>query len=430
MVRPILLIRIALKLGMTVAAADRARAGDYVLAIDPPAVDVGGIVTVCWSAPVAGPLDWIAMAKVGADLDDFLPWYQYVNGVINGCTNFTAPQVAGFYEFRYFLRNKLELAGVSQPITVRCIGDEHCHDPDLCTADKCQSGLCHHFSFDADDIVLTFTPALVPRRGSLYVSWMIPEERNSLFDWISVAEVGFPDNDYDSYQYTDGSVSGFRVFAAPANPGLYEARYYVQNGDCVVGRSEPFEVCDPVADHECPCFTNSDCNDSKGCSVDACASGVCVNEHPTYGQYSIRACPAQASPGIPMTACWDVTTDDPPNPNDSIDFFYDGITIFNYTNGERSGCWTLPAPKHTGPAVFRYRLGDGRSCATAIADPIDLCPSCNIAVLENASDFLDCLQGPSAPAPMDCGNFETNCDGRIDLCDVALFQRYFSTGGP
>jgi hypothetical protein len=95
-------------------------------------------------------------------------------------------------------------------------------------------------------VSLTVTPDVVTPGGQLQVSWAIPGSHFS--DWIGLFIVGASDFDYLDYQNTNGATAGTQTWTAPAQPGLYEFRYFRFNPDCsewggydVVARS-PFMV--------------------------------------------------------------------------------------------------------------------------------------------------------------------------------------------
>jgi hypothetical protein len=89
---------------------------------------------------------------------------------------------------------------------------------------------------------LTVTPGVVTPGGQLQVSWAIPASRFSDSDWIGLAIVGGSDFDYLDYQNTNGATSGTQTWTAPAQPGLYEFRYFRANLFDYVFDDDDFDV--------------------------------------------------------------------------------------------------------------------------------------------------------------------------------------------
>jgi hypothetical protein len=93
-------------------------AGSHTLTASPTTVKVRGTITVQWTAPTGSSTrDWIGLYKVGDGALSFISWI-YTNGSTSGSSNFTAPGVAGQYEFRYMLNNGTTEAARSGPVTV------------------------------------------------------------------------------------------------------------------------------------------------------------------------------------------------------------------------------------------------------------------------------------------------------------------------
>ena len=86
--------------------------------------------------------------------------------------------------------------------------------------------------------------AYVVSPGSpLSVSWVAPSGR-SIYDWIAIYKVGSSDFAYDEiwWSYTQGSSAGTFTISAPAQPGLYEFRYFSDDGFEVAAKSSVIEV--------------------------------------------------------------------------------------------------------------------------------------------------------------------------------------------
>ena len=90
---------------------------------------------------------------------------------------------------------------------------------------------------------LTVSAETVTAGGSLSVSWVAPPGR-SPYDWISIYKPGSRNEAYDDiwWDYTKGATMGTFTIRAPAEPGLYEFRYFLDDGFEMVARSSLIEV--------------------------------------------------------------------------------------------------------------------------------------------------------------------------------------------
>jgi IPT/TIG domain len=80
-------------------------------------IDVGGQMSVSWTAPGARAADWIAVVRVGGSYDD--DWYGLTHGATSGTHTLNAPTRPGQYEFRYLLDGGFLAAARSSPVEVR-----------------------------------------------------------------------------------------------------------------------------------------------------------------------------------------------------------------------------------------------------------------------------------------------------------------------
>jgi hypothetical protein len=99
------------------------------------------------------------------------------------------------------------------------------------------------FTYGADlPYVLTADANTVRAGDQLKVSWTAPI--GGVLDWIGLLKVGDPSTNYESgwWQYTDGALSGTFTLRAPTEPGLYEFRYWLDDGFVEVVRSSPITV--------------------------------------------------------------------------------------------------------------------------------------------------------------------------------------------
>ena len=91
--------------------------GPFTLTPSINVVDVGGDMSVSWTAPAGRPGDWIAVFRVGASYED--EWYGLTKGATSGSHTLTAPARPGQYEFRYLVDDRYFDVARSSPVTVR-----------------------------------------------------------------------------------------------------------------------------------------------------------------------------------------------------------------------------------------------------------------------------------------------------------------------
>lgn len=103
------------------SGVERSAAGTYTLTAGPTPAPPGRTLTVSWSAPISetSPSDWIALYPVGADNFNHLAW-SYTYGEPTGQLQFAAPLSDGVYEFRYLVQNGYTHVAVSNPVSVLC----------------------------------------------------------------------------------------------------------------------------------------------------------------------------------------------------------------------------------------------------------------------------------------------------------------------
>jgi hypothetical protein len=81
--------------------------------------------------------------------------------------------------------------------------------------------------FTYGPVTLTVSSTTVTPRGTLAVSWAVPNGR-VVWDWIGLFEVGEANEDWINnwWQYTYGAASGTFTLNAPPHPGRYEFRFF------------------------------------------------------------------------------------------------------------------------------------------------------------------------------------------------------------
>ena len=167
----------------------------------PATVTFGTEFTVTWGETVH-PRDWISIAAVGADADTYTT-YRRVES--NDSVSLRAPAEPGLYEVRYVLDEGSKTLA-STPVEV----------------------------IEAEQTVSA--PATVTFGTDFTVTW---GETVHPRDWISIAPVGADVGTYATYRRVEGNDSV--SLRAPAEPGLYEVRYVLDEGSKMLA-STPVEV--------------------------------------------------------------------------------------------------------------------------------------------------------------------------------------------
>ena len=90
---------------------------------------------------------------------------------------------------------------------------------------------------------LSVSAERVTAGSPLSVSWVAPLGR-SPYDWISIYKAGSRNEAYDDiwWDYTKGATTGTFTIRAPSEPGLYEFRYFLDDGFGMVAKSSMIEV--------------------------------------------------------------------------------------------------------------------------------------------------------------------------------------------
>ena len=202
----------------------------------PASVTFGTEFTVTWSETV-NPRDWITIVPVGAEEGDYLA-FQRVQG--NDSVEIRAPADPGLYEVRYVLDEGSKTLA-STPVEV----------------------------VEAEQSVSA--PGIVRAESTFEVSW---SETVNPRDWVTIVPVGADEGDYLAFQRVQGN--DIVELQAPAEPGLYEVRYVLDEGSKTLA-SSPVEV---VA-------ADAPLDDGAGLSV-----------------------PASAAPGETISVSWTIAPED------------------------------------------------------------------------------------------------------------------------
>jgi hypothetical protein len=395
-------------------------AAGFSVSATPATVNLGGTITVSWTAPAGRPTnDWVALYAVGAPDTSYL-WFQYTGGATSGTANAPAPTQGGQYEFRYLLQNGYTDIVRSNTVTVTVSG-----------------------------FTLVATPSTVSPGGSVSVSWTAPSGRPTN-DWIGLYAAGAADTSYLAYQYTGGATSGSVNMVMPTQTGQYQFRYLLQNGYTDVVRSNAVSVASsgvtptisavlssnvtasgatitwttnepttsqvaygPTTSYGSVTAANTTLVTTHSVPLSGLAAGtpyhyqvtstdasanIAVSGDYTFttaasgAGYTLTATPSTVSVGASITVAW--TAPAGSATNDWVGLFQVGAAntayiSFQYTGGATTGSFSLAAPGSAGQYEFRYLLqnaytsvatsnavtvSSGSGSYTLAASPADLNP--------------------------------------------------------
>ena len=167
----------------------------------PETAMAGSSFAVSWSDPVH-PRDWVTIVPVGADEGTYTAFHRVGS---DGGRDLVAPAEQGLYEVRYVL-NDGDVTLARAPIEV--MGAEA--------------------SISAPETAMA--------GSSFGVTWSDPVHPR---DWVTIVPVGADEGTYTVFHRV-GSDDG-RDIVAPADPGLYEVRYVLNEGGVTLARA-PIEV--------------------------------------------------------------------------------------------------------------------------------------------------------------------------------------------
>lgn len=192
---------------VTVSGGGGGGGGSLALTLSVPStVSSGSTMTVNWTVTsgTALPTDWIGIYPPGADDASFVTW-GYAGGGTS--TTLNAPTSAGTYEVRYFENAGWNRIATSGTFTVGGGGGG---------------------GGGGGSYTVAATPTTVAPGGSVTVNWTASGGASG-GDWVAVADVGSVEGYFIDYQYLGSGTSGSLTFTAPATPGSYEFRLYLNN---------------------------------------------------------------------------------------------------------------------------------------------------------------------------------------------------------
>lgn len=204
---------------ITAAHAGVTRTANFTVRLSPSSFSVSGspatvaprgALTASWNVPAGRPSsDWIGLYLIGAANTSYLA-YHYTGGVPSGSKGFTAPAQPGVYEFRYLLRGGNTDIARSAPINVATSTPAPGPAP-------------------VGDYTIAASPLTVAPKGLWTVNWTAPAG-HSANDWIGLYRAGAANTAYQFYRFTGAAASGSFTVPVPAQVGLYEFRYMINNG--------------------------------------------------------------------------------------------------------------------------------------------------------------------------------------------------------
>ena len=196
-------VRLQLNAGDRVLARTPIEVVDADVTLSAPAqVVVGSAFPVTWQAEGLHPRDYVTIVPAGAD-DGTYGDYDRMEGDAEG--ELRAPAEPGLYEVRLQL-DAGDRVLARAPVEV-IEGDVSLNGPDRVRAET--------------EITVSWGGVIHPR------------------DYVAIVPIGTPDGEQSDYRRVGDADRG--TFTAPAEPGAYEVRYYLDHGDRVMAR-RPIEV--------------------------------------------------------------------------------------------------------------------------------------------------------------------------------------------
>jgi len=166
------------------------------LCVDDTVISTTEEVFANWHSSTPSSLDWVAIVPRGEDWSNGDEWV-YTGGNATGNFSFNAPSIPGLYDVVYYYNNGMSDL-VRVPITV---------------------GLINAYV----------------NNSALIINWSYLGNRHAK-DWVTVVEQGYSWYDED-WAYTNGAVNGSVILDLPNQTGIYDVRYYHNNGFDIVFES-------------------------------------------------------------------------------------------------------------------------------------------------------------------------------------------------
>lgn len=389
-------IRWSMVLTVVFLTAQSALAGGYTLTVSPDQALPGEILVVSWTAPAGGTTDsdWIALYHVGNSNSLYMD-YQYTGGETTGSLNFTAPNAVGLFEFRYLLNGGYTYAAVGNTLEVSRTRGAGVTGPRVLMLSGGQSA--------ADSALAS---VLEDRGLDVTIGPAVPSWDGTQFDLSEFAAVAVPHN----FNWT-GALQGTGIAAL--------ADFVLEGGGLVTGewslwgafsrRQASFLTLVPVEDY-------------------------CGYNHAVSTTYSRATRDSVIHDGLPPSFNFPLAniggTESCFGARPEAKVFFtssngggqadaDGLVGWSYGRGRVASFSTLLSGVELANADYARLVGNTVVWASQSACTAEAVTPANLAA------FVSCLTGPGVGFEAGCELRDLDCNGRIDLRDVAFLQRTF-----
>lgn len=166
-----------------------------------------------------GASDWLALAATSAANTSYTTFIYVGAGVTTKTWTVKMPTTPGTYEFRLFANNGYTRLATSPTVTVtNSSGNPNAPPP-----------------------TLSVNTTTVAPRGSLTVT--LTDGAGGQFDWLGFAATTAANSSYITFTYVGAGVTTRTwTITAPATPGTYEFRLFLNNGYTRAATSLPIVV--------------------------------------------------------------------------------------------------------------------------------------------------------------------------------------------
>ena len=334
------------------------------LTVDKTQAEPGETITATLTDGFGNAYDWLALAEVGSPDAAYVEFSYVGAGVTDTTWSIAAPSAPGQYEFRYFLDNGYTRMATSDVIVVA----PSTPPPDP-TGPELQVDVTAVTTGDQITVTLSGGPG-----GAL--------------DWLAFADVGAPDSSYVEYRYVGTDVTDTTwTVTAPATPGQYEFRLFLDNGYERAATSEVVVVAAPPPP------------DPADLSLDVDLTSVLPGDTVTL---SVTAAPGGATDWLALAA---VGAPDASH----VQWTYVGAGVTDRT-------WVVTMPTTPGDYEFRLFLDNGyeraATSATVTVEDVPAAPqltvdttaaapggSVTVTLTGGAGNLRDWLSFASTDAP-------------------------------
>ena len=189
------------------------------IAVSATSVAPGADVTATLTNAPGGASDWLALAATSAANTSYTTFIYVGAGVTTKTWTVKMPTTPGTYEFRLFANNGYTRLATSPTVTVtNSSGNPNAPPP-----------------------TLSVNTTTVAPRGSLTVT--LTDGAGGQFDWLGFAATTAANSSYITFTYVGAGVTTRTwTITAPATPGTYEFRLFLNNGYTRAATSLPIVV--------------------------------------------------------------------------------------------------------------------------------------------------------------------------------------------